>query len=288
MRRACTVLAAALEDRVVSRAVPGIHLEGPCISPLDGPRGAHPKRYVKTPSIKDFDKLMEAVNGKVLYTTVAPEIKGATAYIKAVVRRGVTVSLGHHAAGAACIRKAADAGAKMCTHLGNGLASTIDRHVNPLWPQLAEDRLAAALIPDLQHLPPEALKVFVRAKGVSKTVFASDCIHVALLKPGNYELAGAKVELTKAGRVCLSGTDFLAGSALMLLQGVVNAVRAADVSIEDAFACASAVPAKLLGLNKRFGRPSVGKKPDMVVFDIKNGKVKVKGVFVGGELVKKR
>ena len=45
-----TVVRQACEtDREVARAVPAIHLEGPYISAEDGPRGAHPRQYVRPP-----------------------------------------------------------------------------------------------------------------------------------------------------------------------------------------------------------------------------------------------
>jgi len=290
LERECRIVVEALEDQRVARAVAGLHFEGPYISPEDGPRGAHPRGHVRRPDIREFDRLLEASGGRILYTTVAPEIEGAIDYIKAVVARGVAVSLGHHNAGPDAIAQAVDAGARLCTHLGNGLASTIPRHVNPLWPQLADDRLTASFIPDLEHLPAPALKTFVRAKGPERVVFTSDCVHIAGLKPGKYAFGGGEVELLESGRICLRGTDLLAGSSLMLLHGLVNATQVTDMSMAQAFASATTIPAKLLGLDYAFDLPTVGSKADFVVFDIEqcrqgSGKwqAAVHGVFVNGD-----
>ena len=100
---------------------------------------------MRPPDIREFDRMIKAAEGKILYITIAPELPGAVAFIRAAVKRGVTVSLGHHAATAGQIVAAVDAGARMSTHLGNGSAAQIHRHHNPLWPQLAEDRFAASL-----------------------------------------------------------------------------------------------------------------------------------------------
>ncbi len=291
MERACRVMAEALQDENIARAVPGIHLEGPYISPEDGPRGAHNKRYVRKPSIREFDRLLKAAAGKILYTTLAPELDGAVNYIKAVCRRGVLVALGHHNASREQIMKAVDAGARLCTHLGNGLASQIPRHVNPLWPQLAEDKLAASLIPDLQHLPPDVLKTFVRVKGAQRLVFTSDCVHVALLKPGQYRLAGKRVDLDRAGRVSLSGTDLLAGSALMLMQGVFNAAHVTDLALEQSFACATTNPARLFKLDHEFSLPRAGKEADFVVLNLDESRrhlprINIQASFVHGRRAK--
>ncbi len=291
MERACRAMAEALQDDSIARAIPGIHLEGPYISPEDGPRGAHNKRYVRKPSVREFDRLLKAADGKIVYTTLAPERDGAVNYIKAVSRRGVLVALGHHNASRDRIMKAVDAGARLCTHLGNGLASQIPRHVNPLWPQLAEDRLAASLIPDLQHLPPDVLKTFVRVKGAQRLVFTSDCVHVALLKPGQYRLAGKRVDLNRAGRVSLSGTDLLAGSALMLMQGLFNAAHVTDLSLEQSFACATTNPARLFKLDHEFSLPRVGKEADFVVLDLDESRrhlprIDIQASFVHGRRAK--
>ncbi len=282
MARACRVIAEAMQDRTVARAVPGIHLEGPYISPLDGPRGAHAKEYVRNPSLREFGRFCKAADGRILYVTLAPEIRNAVPFIKAVASQGIVVALGHHNANADQIARAVDAGARLSTHLGNGLASMVHRHHNPLWPQLSDDRLAAALIADLEHLPAPVLKTFVRAKRPENVILTSDCVHIAGLAPGRYQLGGIAVELLPSGRICLSGTDLLAGSSLMLLQGVVNAARVTDMSLEEAFASATHVPAKLFGLKRRFRLPAIGAKPDFVAFDVIERKVEVRAAYVDG------
>ncbi|GMV98943.1 MAG: hypothetical protein AMXMBFR84_00830 [Candidatus Hydrogenedentota bacterium] len=282
MEHGCRVIAGALRDKTLARAVPGIHLEGPYISPEDGPRGAHARRHVRKPSIREFDRCMKAAEGKVVYTTIAPEVPGAIPFIKAVIKRGVAVSLGHHQATADDIKRAVDAGAVLSTHLGNGSASMMHRHVNPLWPQMAEDRLAASVIADLHHVPAPMLKTIARAKGPSRLVLTSDVVTAAGLKPGFYDLAGIPVELKPSGRICLTGTDLLAGSSLMLLQGVLNVALNTDLTLEEAFASANAIPAKLFGLPFQFALPVIGKKADFVAFRDLDGKAVIDAAFVNG------
>ncbi|RMF92357.1 MAG: N-acetylglucosamine-6-phosphate deacetylase, partial [Planctomycetota bacterium] len=43
----------------------GIHLEGPFISPENGPRGAHPAEHVRPPSDTLFDRLQRAAEGMI-------------------------------------------------------------------------------------------------------------------------------------------------------------------------------------------------------------------------------
>lgn len=286
MEHACRVIAKALENPRLRRAVPGIHLEGPCISPEDGPRGAHPQAHVRPPSMREFDRLYRAAEGRILYTTVAPELPGATAYIRALIRRGVIVSLGHHQGSAKDIAKAVDAGARLSTHLGNGSAPRMHRFENPLWPQLADDRLHASLIADLHHLPPDMLKTLVRAKGRERIILVSDCTRIAGLKAGKYIEFGAEVELKRSGKLCLSGTDLLAGSASMLLEGVVNTWQATDMSLEEAFAAAATVPARFFGVKLPPPTPKPGRKANLVVFHADTSRprahVRVDAAFING------
>src|SRR5690606_10727395 len=104
-----------------------------------------------------------------------------------------------------------------------------------------------------------------------RIVLTSDVVTAAGLKPGHYDLAGIPVELKKSGRICLSGTDLLAGSSLNLLQGVVNVAANTDFTLLQAFASASSVPAKLFGLPYRFVLPKPGAKADFIAYHTKAG-----------------
>src|SRR5262249_51041292 len=147
-------------------AMDGFHVEGPHISPDDGPRGAHPRRWVRPPDVDEFHRWQEAARGHIRLVTVAPEWPEAPRYIEALVGEGIVISLGHTNANGAQIAAAASAGATMSTHLGNGAHAILQRHPNYIWEQLAEDRLMASFIVDGIHLPKSFVKVALRAKSV--------------------------------------------------------------------------------------------------------------------------
>lgn len=285
MEHGCGVLAEAMEHRLLKRAIPGIHLEGPYISPEDGPRGAHPRAHVRTPNLREIARFRKAARNRILYITMAPEQPKAITCIRALTRDGVLVSLGHHAANAAQIAAAAEAGARLSTHLGNGSSPMMHRQHNPLWPQLAEDRLHASFIADLHHVPAPALKTFARAKQPKRTILISDCVDLTGLEPGKYTFSGAKVELLPSGKICLLGTDLLAGSGLHLIHGVVNAWRAGALTLEEAFASASSVPAKLFGLAPPPSPAEVGRKADFMVLHAEAGdeRPRIEAVFIAGK-----
>jgi N-acetylglucosamine-6-phosphate deacetylase len=148
-------LTATLKDRDISDSVPGFHLEGPYISPEEGFYGCHPANCIRKPSWNEFSEYQEAAEGNIRQVTIAPEIEGAVEFIKLSVRNNIIVAIGHTNASADQIRLAVDNGASLSTHLGNGCANLIDRNRNPLWPQLAYDRLTPSIIADGHHLIPE-------------------------------------------------------------------------------------------------------------------------------------
>jgi hypothetical protein len=112
-------------DLKVAACVPFVYVEGPHISPRDGYRGAHPADAVRPPSITEFDRWQDAAGGIVRMVTMSPHFSKSAEYIAALVKRGVHVAIGHTRASPEQIRCAVDAGARLSTHLGNGIAQKI-------------------------------------------------------------------------------------------------------------------------------------------------------------------
>jgi N-acetylglucosamine-6-phosphate deacetylase len=229
-------------------AIAGIHLEGPYISPDDGPRGAHPREQVIPASIEDFCRRQEAASGRIALVTLAPEVPGALSLIEYLVKSDVRVAIGHTAARPEQIREAVSAGATLATHLGNGCAQSLPRHPNFIWEQLADDELFASFIADGHHLPPATLKSMVRAKQPARSILVTDATAAATCRPGYYTIGEAPIELTAAGRVFAPGATNLAGSALAMHQAVANTVRFTGLPLSQALQMASTLPAHYLGL----------------------------------------
>jgi N-acetylglucosamine-6-phosphate deacetylase len=251
----------------VRRRVAGIHLEGPYLSMEDGCRGAHPKQHCRPPDWDEFQRLQEAAGGQIRILTLAPEYDGSSQFIERVAATGVIVALGHTAATTEQIRAAVDAGARFSTHLGNGSHQILRRHPNYIWAQLAEDRLTAGMIVDGHHLPPEVVKVFLRAKGTQRCVLTSDLSGMAGLPPGRYPSNLCEIEILAEGRMVVAGQRaILAGAALPLSVAIGNVIHFADVDLGEAIRMASAYPAELLGI--RSGTLAVGQRADLVLFDM--------------------
>jgi N-acetylglucosamine-6-phosphate deacetylase len=247
MCRCLEAAAAAAADPLVGPSIAGIHVEGPYISPEDGPRGAHPREAVRPPDRAEFERLQQAAGGRIRLVTLAPETRDAPAFIAWLCTQGIVVAIGHTAADARQIAAAVDAGARLSTHLGNGAAELIHRHHNIIWEQLAADSLAASFIVDGHHLPPSMVKAMVRSKGVARSLLVTDAVAPAGCPPGVYRLGSQEVELTAEGKVHLRGGSRLAGSALRMDAAVANVMQFAGVTLAEALRMAGPQPAALLG-----------------------------------------
>jgi N-acetylglucosamine-6-phosphate deacetylase len=265
----------------------GFHVEGPHISPDDGPRGAHPRRWVRPPDLDEFRRWQDATDGNVRLVTLAPEWPQAPKYIAAIVAEGVVASIGHTNAEASQIADAVSAGATLSTHLGNGAHAVMRRHPNYIWDQLAEDRLMADFIVDGIHLSAPFLKVALRAKGIERSVLVTDAAGPAGARPGRYRLGEQDVDLTTDGRVVLAGQDKLAGSALRMDRGVENLIKLAGISLADAALMSTVNAAKAGKIEGRQRGLVAGERSDLILFrfDEVEKKIDVQQTWVGGELV---
>jgi N-acetylglucosamine-6-phosphate deacetylase len=280
-------LAKARRELPHGRAMEGFHVEGPHISPVDGPRGAHPQRQVRPPDIEEYKRWQEATEGLVKLVTLSPEWAEAPRYIEHLVGDGVVVALGHMEASAEQIDAAVSAGATLSTHLGNGVHGMLPRHPNCLWHQMAEDRLNASLIVDGIHLGRHFLKTALRAKGIERSVLITDAVMPAGCAPGEYMLGEVEVELREGGVVTLRGGDRLAGSALRMDRGVENLMRLAGLSLVEALTMATRNPARVGRIHHRQRGLQPGERADVVEFRFDAGakRVEVVRTWLDGELV---
>lgn len=266
IERAFRTLAKTLDgDPALAAMVPGFHLEGPFLSPLDGYRGVHPAAHVRDPDADLFARWQDAAGGRIRLVTLAPERPGALPLIEKLTAAGVVVTLGHTAADADAVTAAVDAGAKLATHLGNGLPALLPRHANPLWAELADDRLLASVIADGHHLPAGVLRAVCKLKA-DGLILVSDASPLAGLPPGRYPLWGSDCEVSADGRVGLAGTPYLAGSGALLGDCVATAVRLGGLSVEAAITAAAVRPRELLGLP--VPEVTLGEPAGLMLFDL--------------------
>ncbi len=268
-------------------AIDGFHVEGPHISPDDGPRGAHPRRWVRPPDLDEFRRWQEATGNQVRIVTLAPDWPQSVGYIEAITAEGVVASIGHTNATAQQLADAVSAGATLSTHLGNGAHAVMRRHPNYLWEQLAEDRLMADFIVDGIHLPPSVLKVALRAKTIARSVLVTDAAAPAGCPPGRYQLGEQAVDLTADNRVMLVGQDRLAGSALRMDRGVENLMRIADLSLAEAVSMATTNAARAGRVPGRAAGLVPGDRADIIEYHFNKSdlSITIKSTYISGAKV---
>jgi N-acetylglucosamine-6-phosphate deacetylase len=276
------VAAARQADALVAHAIPFVFVEGPHISPEDGPRGAHPREYVRAPDLSEFER-WQAVSGNLVgMVTVSPHWMNALEYIAALAAKGILVAIGHTHATPDQIHLAADAGATLSTHLGNGVGSRLARHPNLIWAQLADDRLTATFIADGHHLPADTLKSMVRAKGVERSVFVSDAVMLCGMASGIYQASiGGRVELRSDGRLSIVDTTTLAGAVSPLKDGIAQAAISGVCGLGDAVRMSTENPGRFVG-HRGLLRP--GARADLVRFtlDVETRKLQILSVLIDG------
>jgi N-acetylglucosamine-6-phosphate deacetylase len=241
-------------------SIAGAHLEGPFLAVP----GAHPRQHIE--DVVD-DEWLTALGDTVAVATLAPELPGAIRAIESLAQTGVLVALGHSACSLEEAGRAADAGARLVTHLGNAVGSFRPRQPGLLGAALTDDRLAVSLIADLVHVHPAFLRLAFRAKGRAGTVLVTDAV-----------ATGGGAVPQEPPRLA-DGT--LVGSVLTMDKAVANAVKGAGVALTDALSAASTTPAALLGLDDR-GAISPARRADLVALD---AELRVATVWIAGERV---
>ena len=184
------------EDEVVGKVLVGLHIEGPFLNQADGFIGAHPRDWTRPATVDAMKELLEAAGDLTRIVTLAPECDEGFATTRFLAGEGIVVSAGHCDPSLDQLRAAIDAGLSMFTHLGNGCPMQLQRHDNIVERvlSLSED-LWICFIGDGVHVPPFALRNYLRAAGIERSLMVTDAISAARAGPGKYTLAGWDLEI---------------------------------------------------------------------------------------------
>lgn len=274
-------------DARFAATVPCYHLEGPYLSP-GGSRGAHNPALMRPPDWEHFSRLQCAAGGNIAMVTLAPELPGACDFIRRARAAGVVVAIGHSDGTAEDIHRAIEAGAQLSTHLGNGCPELIHRHQNPIWAQIASDRLQASLICDGFHLPPDVVRTIYKAKGIDHCILVTDAVHVATLPPGRYSLVDLGIELLPSGQVVTAERQSMAGSALSMDRAIKVFQDFAGIPLEEALRAATANPARLVRRCEACTEIAAGQPANVTLFRPEQDTLQIETVLLRGEQVYSR
>jgi N-acetylglucosamine-6-phosphate deacetylase len=243
------IMAAVMRREPYRSRLPGIHLEGPFISPEPGAVGAHRPEYVRKPDVGLFQQINAWANHTLRIVTLAAELEGAEELARHAAGQGILVSSGHSLATPADLARLATAGASALTHLGNGLPHLLHKYNNPLWSGLADDRYTAMMIGDGHHIPGGVLKAMIRAKGIAHSIIVSDAAPVAGLPPGNYTMLGNDAVLEPSGLFHNPKIGYLVGSSYTMVKCMNYLASLQVFSLEELLDLGFYNPLRLIGLD---------------------------------------
>ncbi|CEO58545.1 Putative N-acetylglucosamine-6-phosphate deacetylase [Penicillium brasilianum] len=251
----------------------GAHVEGPFISP--GRNGIHKPEVLR--AAQTYDDLIHCYGASNLtpptphtspikMITAAPEVGNMMAQIPHITDSGIIYSIGHSDATYEQAVSATHQGARMITHLFNAMRPFYHRNpgVFGLLGQSERRRPFYGVIADGIHLHPTSIKIAYNAHP-DGLVLVTDAMRLCGLPDGVYEWTNGERIVKTGARLTLEGSDKIAGSSATLIECVNNFRRWSGASTADAINAATAVPARMLGLEKVKGCLDAGADADLVV-----------------------
>jgi N-acetylglucosamine-6-phosphate deacetylase len=269
-------------DSLLQKMCLGIHLEGPYISPEDGPRGVHLGQSVRLPQWEELERFQEVCEGRIRCVTLAPEVKGAIPFIEKAVTHGIVIGIGHTHATEEDLKQAVRAGARLSCHLGNAPSGLLPCYRNLIEKQLTMDQLMASLIVDGIHLPEDNVKKYVWTKGISRIVLTTDSMAGAGAPSGRYTLGDQEVEVGSDRAARSASTSRLAGSTLTMDRAITNVIRFAGIDLASAIRMAAKNGQELFPEVK--GEIISGDSGDLVLFEYQRN-LAVRSTWIGGEKI---
>ena len=276
------LVAAFRRDPLLQKMCLGIHLEGPYISPEEGPRGVHPREFVRPPQWEELKRFQEACEGRIKCVTLAPEVKGAIPFVEKAVTHGIVIGIGHTHATEEDLEQAVQAGARLSCHLGNAPSGLLPRHRNLIKKQLITDQLMASIIVDGIHLSSDVVKNYVWAKGINRIVLTTDSMAGAGAPSGRYTLGDLEVEVDSDRAARSVSTSRLAGSTLTMDRAIANVIRFAGIDLASAVRMASNNEQKLFPEVR--GEIISGDSADLVLFEYQRS-LAVRSTWIEGEKI---
>lgn len=257
----------------------GVHLEGRFLNKKR--RGAHAEGLLAPLDAAELGELiMRMKKIGAAHVSAALELDADGSFTETALEGGATLGLAHTDATYAEAERAFENGACVLTHTYNAMSPFHHRDGGAVGAGLLNDDVYCELIVDGFHVSPEAVKLAYRLKQ-DKLILITDSMEATGMADGEYRIAGLPVIVKDGKARTVEGA--IAGSTLTLIDGVKNLARFTAVTFERALYCATAAPAKMLGIFDTVGSLEAGKTANMLVLDKENN---VREVIFEGDSVK--
>ena len=281
MRHAVEGIHNAMQNPALQSNVIGAHLEGPYLSKAQC--GAQCTDFITPPKAEEYESLVADYGNAIARWTYAPENDENDTFCKFLKENDIVASAGHTNAIYDDMLTAMENGCKLITHLYS-CTSTITRkqgfrQLGVLETTMLHDEIDAEIIADGRHLPPELIRLIVKIKGIDRLALVTDSLAVA----GTEAKSGFMLDtafIIEDGVCKLADRSAFAGSIATTDVLVRTVIQEAGISLIDAVHMMTAVPARIMGLNKGILAP--GKDADIVAFD---DDINITAAFVMGKQV---
>ncbi len=278
----------ASAPRETGSHVLGAHFYGPYFA--KEARGCHPGDSVRPPTPEDYEPYLQFADD-IRNATVAPELPGAEAFVKACRAKGVRCNAGHSYATFEQAAASVEWGVRHIDHLFCAMSDRARLRLSQTYPMrggvmeatLFFDELTTEVIADGKHLQSELLRLAFKIKGPDRLALVTDANRAMDMPDGEYifgPLENGERILKQDGVGVMPDGKSLASSVVALDECVRVFHRLVpEATLVEVIRMATLTPARIAGVDAEIGSIAVGKRADLVVLD---SELRVRQVFIGG------
>ncbi len=229
--------------------VAGLHLEGPFLNPAKC--GAHDINKMQEPTVSNIRTITEYGRGIIRFMTIAPELFSDEG-LEILKEAEIIISAGHSNASYGEAMAAFEKGVSTCTHLFNAMSALQHRAPGLVGAILDHSWVMSSIVTDGYHVDPVAIRLAKKIMG-DRLFIITDAVTENPEGHYRHRLDGNRY-------VMPDGT--LSGSALTMTSAVNYCIEKVGIDASEALRMASLYPAKVLGMDKEWGRIAPGYRAD--------------------------
>jgi N-acetylglucosamine-6-phosphate deacetylase len=253
----------------------GAHFYGPYFA--RAARGCHPEAPVRPPDPAEYEQYLRFAES-IATATVAPELPGAEAFVRACRERGIHCNAGHSYATFAQMEAALGWGVRHVDHLFCAMSDRARLRQSQTYPMrggvleatLFFDELTTEVIADGKHLARELLRLAFKLKGPDRLALVTDCNRALDMPDGEYFFGprdGGEPILRRDGVGVMPDGQALASGVVGMDHCVRTFYQLTGVPLPEVVRMASVTPARIIGRDRDLGSITPGKWADLVVLD---------------------
>jgi N-acetylglucosamine-6-phosphate deacetylase len=272
-------------------AILGAHFYGPYFAAEA--RGCHPGAAVRPPEPADYLPFLDYADC-IATATVAPELPGAEAFVRACRQRGIRCNAGHSHATFEQVEAALGWGVRHVDHLFCAMSDRARLRQTQTYPMrgglmeatLFFDELTTEVIADGKHLTRELLLLAYKIKGSDRLALVTDCNRALDMPDGEYIFGpedGGEPILRRDGVGLMPDGNALASGVVGMDHCVQTFHRLTGAPLAEVVRMASLTPAQIAGWDCEIGSIAVGKRADLLVL---SQELNIRQVMIAGQMVK--